>query len=359
MRKKRMVKMFIFLFILMSLCSTTFALEKIDIDLNTAVERALENNLDLKIAKINLKKVKLEYQQNKAGNLSNVSRYKDLKAEINLKSAENTYQNTEHQVITDTLKQYTNLWLSAYQLKIKTKQVEVNKLLVEEAEAQYKIGDIGTTDLLEDENNYSDAKVSLETAINDYQQDIRELQRGLGLEGEQKPILADLELSDSWQVTEDQAVSTALKNSLALVLKEKNLELAQIDGRRAKISAAELDKKVKEQDITAARLDQKNARNDLKSSVQEAYYDYQEAIKKISLNKDIWHEYQQKYKLRKKQYDLGLLTKTDVMQYEVSVMEAEYNYISAIANYYLTKQALQQEMSLQSGVLQNETVENK
>lgn len=345
--------------LLINLSCSVFAAKQIKIDLETAVTMALENNLDLKIAKVELARVSLEYQQNKASNLVNVSRYNDLEAEINLKSAQNTYQNTKYQVITDTIKQYTGLWLATYDLRVKTKQLEVRKRLVKEARAQYKIGNIGTTDLIEKENDYSDTKLALETATEDYQQYIRELKRSLDLGEEAELVLADLSSENSWQITEDQAVSTALKNSLELILKEKNLELAQIDAERAKISDAELDKKIKDKKVAAARLDKKNTGDELENSVREDYHDFKESIGKIALTKDIWDETQEEYKISKKQYDVGLLTRTEAIQYEVNMMEAEYEYLSAIANYYLAKQVLQQEMNLQSGVLEDGSAESK
>ncbi|QTL99126.1 hypothetical protein GM661_14755 [Iocasia frigidifontis] len=79
----------------------------------------------------------------------------------------------------------------------------------------------------------------------------------------------------------------------------------------------------------------------------------------MALTKDIWDETQEEYKISKKQYDVGLLTRTEAIQYEVNMMEAEYEYLSAIANYYLAKQVLQQEMNLQSGVLEDGSAESK
>ncbi len=358
MMRRNFLMIFLLMIMLVGLSLSVVAADTIQLDLKTAVNLALENNLDFQIAKLQLDKSRLEYKKQKASNLLRPSHYNELQAETGLNSAENTYQNTRNQVINNTISQYNNLWLADLDLKIKNKNVELEKMRLEEAQAQYEIGDIGSVDLLDQENAYKDAQFNLENARDEYQQSVKEFISNLAKKnGELK--LADLTYEESWQVTEEEAIETALNNSVAMRLTGEKLELARIDLERAGVSAAELDKKIKGKAVAIAELEQEQTREDLITSTQQSYYQFKQAAKKISLTGERLTGAEEKYKLRKEQFGAGLITRIEVLEYEVNMLQARYNHLVAIADYYLKEQALRQKMGLKSGVLVDETTENE
>jgi len=347
----------IFLSVMLLSLSCSVSAEAINLDLRSAVNRALENNLDFQIASIELDKSRLEYQKKKANFLLQQSLYSDLEAEISLSSAENTYQNTNNQIIKSTIGQYSGLWLSDLDLEIKNKSVELEKIRLQEAQAQYEIGDIGSINLLEQENAYKDAQFSLETASDDYQQDIKEFIIDLNL-GDTEFILSELGYTESWQINENEAINTALENSVTLVLKKKQVELAEIDLERAEVSAAELDKKIKEKLAETTRLQEKKSREEIVYNVQQTYYQFKQAVKRIDLTRERLTGAEEKYRLREEQFKAGLITRFEVLEYEINMLQTRYNYLSAIADYYLKEQTLRENMGLKSGVLLDGTTEN-
>lgn len=344
--------------LVMSVSLPVVSAEVKNLDLESAINIAKEQNQELKLATLNLEKAKLEYQESKANNLLEQSRYNELEAEINLRSAQNTYQDTNYQVVNNTIEQYTSLWLSGLDLKIKDKKVELEKRLLEEAKAQYQIGDIGSVDLLEQENAYKDAQFNLETARDDYLQSIREFKTTLGL-GEEELVLSDLEYTGSWQITEDEAVNIALEKSVNLQLKNDELKLTKIDLERAEVFSAELDKKIKQIAVEIARVEKESTREEVINTTREAYYQFKQAVKNLELKKERLTEAEEKYNLRKEQYEAGLITSTEVLEYEVNMMETKYDYLSAIADCYLKEQALRQKMNQEFGVLVNDSTEKK
>ncbi len=352
--KNNFWKIFLISFMLFSLSWSVFAAETIELDLKTAVNIALKNDLDLQIAGVDLEKAKLEYEKNKASNLTQNSRYNELQAEISMDSAENTYQKTEAQIITDTLNKYTDIWLAGYDLKIKEKQLALEKRLLKEARSQYEIGDIGEVDLLEKENDYKDADFALTTAIDNYEQNIKEFKDDLNIT-DNKITLAALDFNEGWQIEEDEAITLALENSIDIVLQKKRVQLAEIDLERAEISSARLDKKIKEKNLQSARLEERKTISQLINEVQNTYYQFEQIIKKITINHKRLEEAEEKYKLKKRQFEVGLLTNRELKEYELNMMKAEYDYLSTIADYYLKEQALRQKMSIKSGVLTGET----
>jgi len=358
MRESKIFKVSLLMFLLMSISWSVFASEIVNIDLQTAIGTVLENDLDFKIAMINYDKAKLDYEKKKANYLLQQSRYNELEMETSINSAENTYQNTKFQIVNNIISEYINLWLSDLDLAIKNKNMELESLRLEESKAQYDIGDIGSIDLLDQENSYKDTQYSLENARDDYQYSIKEFKTDLQLEN-QEFELAGLEYIAPWQVTEDEAVDKALNNSVELRFKGDQLELARIDLERAGVSAAELDKKIKSKNVQIAELELEKEGEKVKSSTQESYYQFRQAEKKIDLNRERLIGAEEKYNLRQEQFEVGLVTTIEVLEYEINMLQSKYNYLSAIADYYQKEQALRQDMGLTPGVFSNGIYENK
>lgn len=63
---------------------------------------------------------------------------------------------------------------------------------------------------------------------------------------------------------------------------------------------------------------------------------------------------EERYRIREQQYAAGLITRVEVLEYELNLLQARYNYYSAIANYYQAENNLRQNLNLQTGVLLNE-----
>lgn len=334
------------------------AAEDSSLTLEETIQIAKEKNLDLTKAYLNLKSSKLEYQKSMANNLLEQSRYNELKAEIALKTAENTYQDTQYQVVSDIIEQYTSLWLLSFNVEVNEKKSELENRLLEETEAQYEIGDIGSIDLLEQDNDTKDALYSLEKICDDYQLSIMEFNSTLGL-GDEEPELVNLKYPQIWQISEEEAINTALKNSVVLKLKDNELHLAQINQERTVISSAELDKKIIDITVEIAQVEKENSKKELINATRKVYYEFKQAIKNMDLKKESLTEAEEKYNLRQEQYQVGLITKTEVLEYEVNMLQAKYDYWSAIANYNLAEQSLKEQMNLESGVLLHDDSEKE
>ena len=355
--KKAKLSLIIFSLLLISCNLTVIGLETNELNLKNAVTMVLKENLDLKKSSLNLEKAKLEYQQNKASNLLQQSNYSETKAEYQLRLARSNYRNTKYKVVINTIEQYTNLWLSKLDLQIKKKQVKLQEQLLSEAESQYEIGDIGSIDLLERENTYKDVEFNLETARNDYQQNIKIFKANLGLNEE--PLVKGLEEPDIWRLTEKEAITTALDNSINLQLKKEEIELAKMSLERAKVSSPELDKKIQGIFLKISQVEEEKIREEITISTKTAYYQLKQVIKNLDLKKQRFKEAKKKYHLYQQQYEKGLIKKTDILQYEINKLKSKKEYKSAISNYYLKKQSLKQTMNLEAGVNISDDTEKK
>lgn len=352
----RKITIVITIFILTNISFLTYAQENVVVDLNTAIKKIVENDLDYKIATANHEKTRLEYEKRKANYLFQQSRYNELEIESSINSAENTYRNAKEQLINSIITEYTDLYLAALELEIKKINFQLAEIRLQEAEAQYEIGDIGSIALLDQENSYNDILFNLEEARDDFQQNMKEFASKLSLDGK-KIEFVDLSYSNEWQVIEEEVVEAVLENSFQLYSREIQLTLAEIDLERAEVTAAELDKKIKEKSVEIARFELEKTRDELVENARQAYYQYKQAVKRIGLNKERLRSAEEKYRLREEQFNVGLITRIEVLEYKASMLQAKYNYLSAVGNYYLTERNLKKDMGLKTEVFINENTD--
>lgn len=342
----------VLLILMLLVFSTTFVgAETVNISLESVLNKALENNLKLKEAKISLEKSELEYKKSIANNLTTQSDYNELRAEYTLKNAEISYENTRDSLIKNAVQQYTNLILTDYNLKILEKRKKLENKLLEESQAKYEIGDIGNVSLLEQKNSYKDALYNYESSQDNYEQSLREFKTTIGMDREKSLDLSKLTVSEIWNITQDEVIAKAFENSMELKLKEMNLKLAKIDKKRTEITSSKIDRKIAEKAVEKAEISKIRSKSDLENNSVLAYHDYQQSIEEMKLKNNNFEKAKEDYRLKKEQYDEGLITESELLNYEINKMQAEYEYLSAVANYYNKKIALRQQMNIELEVV--------
>jgi outer membrane protein TolC len=109
-------------------------------NLSQAINLALENNLNLKIANLDLENAQIDYEKTKANNLLTESRYIELQGDLGLLQAKDNYTQTGNQVIIDVVQKYLQLNQAKKNITAKSKEAELEKNLLEEVKAQVKAG---------------------------------------------------------------------------------------------------------------------------------------------------------------------------------------------------------------------------
>jgi len=345
----------ILLTLLLIVFSTTLVgAETINVSLESALSLGLENNLKLKEAEISLEKAKLEYQKSIANNLTIQSDYNELKAEYTLKNAEISYKNTRDSLVKNIVQQYNNLILTKYNLHILEKRQELENKLLDESQAKYEIGDIGNVSLLEQKNSYQDALYNYKSSQDNYEQTLREFKTTIGISRDSNLELSEFTAPEVWEINEDEVLKKALNNSMDLKLKEMNLELAKLNKKRTEITSSKIDRKIAEKTVEEAEISKKRAKSDIENNSVLAYHDYQQAIEEMKLKNSNFEKAKEDYRLKKEQYNEGLITESELLNYEINEMQAEYEYLSAVANYYNKRIALRQQMNVELEVIDSD-----
>lgn len=334
----------LFLVIFFIISGGLFAAETKEMNLSQAINLALENNLNLKIANLDLENAQIDYEKTKANNLLTESRYIELQGDLGLLQAKDNYNQTRNEVIIDVAQKYFQLNQAKKNIISESKEAELEKNLLEEINAQVKAGHKGNLDLLQQESNYNNAVFNLEKANDDYHQSFREFKLELGLNNQEEDefYLVEVDYPDVWQIGEEEALKQAIENSFILELRKRQIELAKVDLERAEVAASpELDLRKLRNNIELANLNSTQTQKELANSIRKQFYTYKQSINSLDLSQQNLNQAQENNSIIIDQVKAGLKTKNDLLSAEISLLQAEYNLNSAILNYYTTKLTMQ------------------
>lgn len=315
-----------------------------EMNLGQAINLALENNLNLKIANLDLENAQIDYEKTKANNLLTESRYIQLQGDLGLLQAKDNYNQTRNQVIIDVVQKYVQLNQAKKNITTKSKEAELERNLLEEVKAQVKAGHKGSLDLLRQENKFDNAVFDLEKANDDYNQSFGEFKLELGLNNQEEEEfnLIEVDYPEIWQIDEGEALKKAIENSFILELRKRQIELAKVDLERAEVAASpELDLRKLKNNIELANINLNKAQKELDNSIRKQFYTYKQTINGLDLSQQNLNQAKENNSIIIDQVKAGLKTKNDLLSAEISLLQAEHSLKSAVLNYYITKLNLQ------------------
>ncbi len=334
----------LFLIIFFIFSGGLFAAETKEMNLSQAINLALENNLSLKIAHLDLENAQIDYEKTKANNLLTESRYIELQGDLGLLQAKDNYNQTRNEVIIDVVQKYLQLNQAKKNIISVSKEAELEKNLLEEIRAQVNAGHKGNLDLLQQENRHNNAVFDLEKANDDYHQSFGEFKLELGLDNQEEEefSLVEVDYPIVWQIDEEEALEKAIENSFVLELGKRQIELAKVDLERAEVAASpELDLRKLRNNIELANINFNKTQKELTNSITKQYYTYKQTINSLDLSQQNLNQAQENNSIIIDQVKAGLKTKNDLLSAEISLLQTEYNLNSAILNYYMNKLTMQ------------------
>lgn len=327
--------------ILVQLCISSVAAESLD--LQTAITHGLTQNRDLQTSNLNRERTLLELDKQKAANLSTQSRYAELEAAYNLLNAENTYNNAVNQVITTITQQFTEVYLAEMDIIIKQKRADLEKINLSEITTQFELGYASELEKLDQDNIYNNANFNLEIAQNTFQRRLQQLANTLGLTNEKQNLTIEkLPQPQIWDITEADFLAASTANSTELQLADMNYELAVIDLERSGITASELDLKIKQLGLEIAELNLIQTKENIVDGFSDNYNNFSETVKRLQLQSEMLTKTEANHEIILAQRELGLVTDKDILQSELSLLDAQYQYEQIVVSYYTNEIILKQ-----------------
>ncbi|MFP4017348.1 MAG: TolC family protein [Halanaerobiales bacterium] len=352
---------FIILTLIMLLSTNLIAAETNDsIGLDQIVGLAIEENLDLQLAELNLEDARLDYKKSQLNNLLTNSRLMELQSELAKIQAEDNFNNIRDNVILDVIGTYIDIISLDQQIITAEKEVVLQERKVEEVEAQVEVGYKGSLELFEQETSYLSAVNSLERLKDDLAQKLRELKQKISVNEDIKIDLVNLVKPEVWKISEKEAISTSVSNNTILEIREQQVVLAENDLEKARVSGTpELDLRKKEIALQRAKLALTQEKQNMENNAQNIYYQYKQSVKNMEMVEKSLIQAEEHYKIIQEQNEAGLVSKNDLLSSELSLYQAMDRFTDSIINYYLSMLQLQKTMGLELEVtLNNENSNN-
>lgn len=320
--------------------------------LDEAVKRAEAENMDLKLAEINFQKAEINMQNMELQNEFNYTAAQKLEINKNYLNTEKNYQDNKADIIKSVIRQYTNLWLIQKEIEAQELTTKAEERLYNEMQARFDLSQISKIDLLDQSNKYNNASNQLENLKDEFEQSLIEFKTDLNLE-EQEFEIEELAEPEIWQITAEEALDKAFADSNAVKIAEFELELAEEKLQKSKIEASKSEQNIAELDLKAAEISLSKTKRDLKNNIIQAHLSLKQAEKNIELMKNNLDKAESQYQQTKRQFELGSITRTALLQYEASMVNSEYQLKKSYLNYYLAEEELADLLNLEPGVTIN------
>ncbi len=309
--------------------------EVVEVNLPKAINLALENALELKIADLSYQNARLDYKKTQANNLLTGSKYLEIQSELNLAQAEESFLQAENQVVISTITEYLKILQEEKDQTITKKQLTLEERLLEEIKVQVERGHKSELELLKQTNKYHNARLNYQKVKAAYNQNSKELKIKLGIISDFKISSKELAYPQIGSFSEETILNKTLESSFNLKLKKEQIELARVDLERAQASSTpELDLMKLENNLKKTELEYQKEKAELETTVQSLFFSYQQAIDNLELSEQNLIEAVKNHQIIEKQNQVGLTTVNDLLSADISLLQAEYNQLSAIINYY-------------------------
>lgn len=347
MKKRLLYGSFVLILIINSLSYPLMAQEKITLNIPQIVALTISNNLNFKKASYQLNNAELDIRKLDADNLLTQSGMLGRQRELNILQQQNAFKNQKEQLIIQAVDDYFKLILAEKDITRKEKNIELQRAVLAEIEAQVAAGYRIELDLLQQGNTYYDALFSCQKAKLDYQQLLIQLRNDLGQDNDTGIEVAPIVMPQFSEIDSSATLARARENSFNLKSKEIEIELARLRLKKAEIDREpqlEIEKLANNLEIVI--LEQLIIEQDLHYQISTQVQNYKESMNGIVLSEQSLAEMKENESIIKQQVQAGLRTEDELLSSTIGVLDAEYRLISSVRQCYQTYLELQKMMGI-------------
>ncbi len=331
-----------------------------ELSLKEAVDLAVKNNPDIKIAELSVKRAEAEFEnvEDTADDIKadKVNSYQLALAKwVNPKAYDNAVIMTKKQsevtrkkIMLDVENLYYNVLKAERNLSIKREGLNYIQDQLKVAQSAYKLGTKAKLDVNTIEAAVAASQAQVVSEENNYRVAVMELNRIIGLD-----LDTPLKLTTKFTVEKtvntikvDETIKKALEDDIQILEVKTGQELAKIKYDVAKkfyiggvtiFDTAEIDNsiaetKVKKQELATV------------SAVRQAYLTLSSLEKKVDWNNKEVEKAQENARIYKLKYEAGLATSLDVRKAALDLEEAKTNLANTIFDYNLCKAKFKYEL---------------
>lgn len=316
--------------------------EPIIITVDKALQLALDNNVSLAIARLELAYAQKQLTKAQADNALSASPVAIRQAEVAVETAQLSLKQTERQVRLDAQNAYYTAVNAIQQLAVAEKSLEQAKEQLRIIQAKFNEGLATKLDVFNAEKGVLQAENALEEARNSQELALLELKKVLGLSYTTEIKVEQPEaVVEPVKLTEAEVVEKVLANSLQLTRLQRALEIAQMQEENANNDyTAPLLKEIYANRRMKAELDLKEGTRAVYLQAKQAWNALQQAENGVELVQKELEMAQESYRITKVRFEGGLEIPNNLLRAQINLTQAESKAVKAVFDYNLAKTRL-------------------
>ncbi len=335
MLRKRYLSTGLLLLLLASLVLPAEATEIRVIDLATYLDLVQAQNLDLKVAEIQLVQSELAYKRAEAANWGTGSRQAARKAESDWAQAQASFAETRSGIMQEAVSRYFAVILAEMDLQIRERRLELAQARREITERKVGQGISSEMDLLQATRDVERAKLDLERARQTYEERVLSFNSYAGAE-QTTYLPGDPPIYPIVKYDPEVAVQKALESSSRLRRLRELADLARLELLKTEAEgAAELVLAAARNDLVLAELEVRRAEAQLQANVRSDLFTLKSLEKQIALSQLDLEIQLATYETVEKQYEAGLLTGRDLDEAAANLWQSQQAVLEAKRSYAL------------------------
>jgi len=303
-----------------------------ELSLEESIAIGLENNLDLKQAAYNLSLRETEYQETKINNLLKTSIVTLRNAELNLKKAQDAFEEKKKQL---ALEEITSRYFEVlkYERKVQIEQISVeqSKQNLEMVKNKFSLGDASELDVMRAEVELSRAQLDLTRAKNGLTCARMNLNYVLGLSLDLQVKLTDTFSLEPLEITLEESIQKALKNRYEIIEAQDNLEFAKLKlSLKQNRYTSEIGKKKAEIELKKEETKLEQVMKMIPLEITSSFLSLKEKETNAQITKKQVEEKDESYRIAQAQFKAGFITTADLLDSQIELTQANINALEAL-----------------------------
>ncbi len=355
----------LFVFLLTLLPSQAPAREPLtpELTLEMAVERALNTNSSLKRAKKDLERAeevkdyladKIDFIPSGPVPSSNAeSVFLNLtQAEISRNMARRNYTAGEDAVVLSVHQAYYEILRSSEKVSVDESTLKNRQWLKQVAYAGQRAGTVDALGVIQAETSWGNAKTALESAQKALDDAYQKFNQMVGLSPEDRPVLVDSpELSPLEVKNLDVEVNAIVTSSPTVWSAEQGVELAKLTRRLYDFTNPNAGEpyKAKEIDLEKAEVTAGDVKEQMAKQLRTMYYTAKQLEEQYAGIIESTRLAEENLRVAKVKYDVGIATKTDVLNAELALEQARQGLLEIECQHEILKMAFKKPWAYGSG----------
>lgn len=305
------------------------------VNFQKAVNLALQNNIDLKIAQLTLDNSQIDLEKSKISGDAD-TRAEQLSLDLDVAKSQDTYETAQYNIIYGLISDFIDLTKKRQAVELAEKQVRLKEMDLKQTNELFQRKSATNNDVKNAKSALDDQTLTLKKSKEDLARLIDNLKAKTGLKGDVQ--FKELNLNDITQLSLnlETAIQKALTASFEMKDRDTKLKLAELDLEKGQLESKpelELKKLANNKAIAEYRLHQ--TKDNVAQDVKDLFSSLEQSWKTIDIRSNDYEVAQKNFKQTSTGYQKGLYTETQFLQNNIALLNSDKALFSAKADYIL------------------------